>query len=296
MKSLFTYLIIIASTAAVGVAGGLTVKKLTTPKEVVYGDVNLETYKNDALADYEAVNKYSGANKANAFASYQIVNYSLEKYRRCEYSYSFGIGIGVTVINQEIKSAQIKYGNTYWEESLSQSSIVGIANRMVQTGVGSDVEFYSAPKEGVSMTGCSSYGSKPTIFTSEKYESTYGRTLDMMFIYIIHKSTVLDGNTKRLDSGEYEVTLSLDPIWSTYRYKLQMKNISSLDSLPVFKSVKLTFTLTSDLELKGMLAKEYYSAKMGFPADITNTINYSYFPNQKYEIPSIKEAFQYKQI
>ena len=58
--------------------------------------------------------------------------YALASYKRIENSYSFGVGLADTIVAQEVRSCCIKNGNVVFEESLSKSSMVGIAVRNIQ--------------------------------------------------------------------------------------------------------------------------------------------------------------------
>ena len=98
--------------------------------------------------------------------------------------------------------------------------------------------------------------------TAQEYSDFMGRTLDQMFIYIISDKTLSgSGATITLaDNGDYMISVELNPKTATYYYKIQMKNISGLDALPVFSSVKLTYTVTKDYDLKHLSVDEPYEA------------------------------------
>lgn len=287
------YLGIVAIALALGAGAGWMGKYFLGEPDISYGNVSLDRYQIDANELIARVESSTANDKTGSFSPVDLANYALEKYKRCEYNFSYGRGMANTIVAQVIQSCQIKNGNKYFEESLSESSMVHVANRMFQDGIGNNIDFYTAPSNAVNLNGLSGYSKTPINYTSEDYKNSFGRTLDEMFIYIIHRDTVIESSAKKNSDSTYTVTLSLDPIWSTYKYKYQMLNISGLDKLPNFKYVNLTYTLNSDLTLKGCHVNEAYTAKMGVEVEIRNDIDYVYHANEFYPIPTLEEAFDY---
>ena len=285
MKALWIYVIIGASAVTVGATAGIVAKRFMGATNTVYVG-ELEEFDIDkVMARYEA-------NPNQEFTLAETVNIALEKYRRCENSYSVSKGSAKTIVNQTIRNYQIKNGNKYFEESISMSSMVSLANRMYQTGKASDVDCYygkaSSPETG-------NYPATPTTRTSEEYKEKMGRTLDEMFIYVITNQTVLkEGSSSKKTSTGYEITLSLNPNTSTYYYKQQMFNISGLDALPVFEYVTLKYTLTSDLMLEHLSVDEKYKAAMVAQVDIVNALETDFYPNGELKIPQLDEYLEYK--
>ena len=292
-KALFTYILIIGIAGTAGTTTGVLGKNLLGQEEVIYkGDPN--QYQDDAAA---LLTEYEKNPKKNFTAS-QLVNIGLEKYRRCENSYSIGIGLADTVVKQTIRNYQIKNGDTYFEESISKSDMVGVANRVVQTGKNGNIRLYKGNAGGAEKaTYPAENPSKDKQWSKEEYKNYLGRTLDQMFIYIIGNDTVLSEGTKIEKSGdEIKVTLNLHPDIASYYYKIQMKNISGLDALPSFAYLKHTYTFSKDMVLKEMCADEKYTASMGISVNIRNTINYYYHANEVMEIPSNNTSLDYSKI
>ncbi len=290
MKTPIIYISIVASALVVGAAGGFVAKKTLGGEDISYdSNSDIDSIKVDSKQLLRNYQSYGGNAPEKDFSAMEIVNIALEKYRQCEYSYSYGIGSAKTIVSQEIRNYQIRNGNEYFEESISYSSMVKLADRMTQTGLDGDVTVYYGKASGAES---GTYPIEGNVYTQEDYSNLLGRTLDEMFIYIISNKTVLESEVNRVNE-QILVKLSLDPVWSTYHYKYQMKNISNLDSLPKFNYVNLTYTLSSDLSLIYLDVDESYEASMGITVSITNGIHYEYFPNQKLEIPSINEALNY---
>lgn len=292
MKPVHTYILIGGIALVVGAAGGFLAKQILGQEKTVYiGDVNsLEV---DAKEIKQRYDNYSGSTPEKDFTAAELINIGLESYRQCEYSFSYGIGTAKTIVQQTIRNAQIRNKNNYFEESISESGIVHVANRMTQTGVDGDISLYNG-KSTSSETA--DYGSEPVVRTAQDYKAYLGRTLSEMFIYTISDATVLTKEVSKLDSGEYQIKVSLDPDRSTYHYKYQMKNISNLDALPSFDYVNLTFTFTSNMMLKHLKVDEGYKATMGFTVSINNEIEYYYFPNQEMAIPDLSTNINYSWI
>ena len=297
-KNLITYLIIGASCLVVGGTLGIVGKKVLGQEIVDDSGFNPEKYKADSAALLKRYENYTGSTPEKEFTQTELVNIALEKYRRCEYSYSVGIGlanavaVGVNVM-QEIKAAQVRNGDTYFEESVSKSSMVGCAYRSMQVGKDGELDSY----EGTSISDDASHASyayAPKHYTHDGYKKAWGKTLDEMFIYIVSGKTVMSTEQLTKDGSNYVITLNLNVDTSTYYYKYQMVTISGLSSRPVFTLEKLTYVLTKDLDLVSLKCEEAYSASMaGISATTTATLNYYYFPNYEIKIPELNERIDY---
>lgn len=297
MKTLAIYGIIVASAVGVGVGGGALIKREFTEPEKDYSGFDVSVYNINEDELIEKVEGYTNKQLAySALTPVDLVNYALVTYKRFENSYSFGYGLADTVVAQDIRNACIKNGDVVFEESVSKSSIVGVANRYIQRTKGGDVELYAAPENGPEIiidSAVCGYGKTPTIYTADKYRELYGRTPHDMFNYIIHKDSIVSSEKKVLDSGDYEFTLIADPDIATYNYQFQMETLSHLSKKPSFSSCKLTFVTSKDFVLKNLTTDEVYTAVMGFPATINSHIEYTYFAGEYYKIPEINENFDY---
>ena len=297
-RNLLTYLIIGASCLVVGGAAGIVAKRLLGQEIVDDSGFNPEKFKADSAALLKRYENYTGSTPEKEFTQTELVNIALEKYRRYEHSYSIGIGlaiaksVGITV-NQEIRAAQVRNGDQYFEESSSKSDMVPCAFRFYQTGMESGVDSYEGTDVSKDATRAT-YTDNPKHYTLEGYKKTWGKTLDEMFIYIVSSKTVMSTEPLSRNGTDYVITLNLNVDTSTYYYKSQMVTISGLSSRPVFTLEKLTYVLTKDLDLKQLTCEEAYSASMaGISAQTTSTLNYYYFPNYVREIPELNEKIDY---
>lgn len=297
MKSIVLYSIIGASAIAVGAGAGTVYKRcFVAPSEKIEGfDPN--NCKPNAEELFKKVEKAGSVkNAVQQLKPFEIVNYAFEKYKACEYNVSFCTGMAKTIIDQEVRSAQIKRGTTYFEEQISKSSMVGVGKRMLQEGEKADTKIYNETGSAdVYIEGTSVHTNFKSEFETVPYESykeAWGRNLPDMSIYLIAESTVEKQEIAETDKG-YKVTLELQPQKGAYNYRYQMKTISGLDDYPSFQFLNLTYELTKDLEMRAMTEKSKFHALMGVSVDIENTINYYYFPNEQSEIPEITEDFDY---
>ena len=290
MKPAFIYISIVGTALAVGTAGGIVAKRVMGGENIIYeGDASSMTFDIDTA--YEKYLNYSGNNLAKDFTPAEIVNIGLEKYRRCDNSYSITKGVASTMVTQSIRNYQIKNGDQYFEESISMSSMVKLANRMYQTGKDGDITLYKGSAVNEEL---GSYPSDGTTYGQTEYKNYLGKTLNEMFIYIITDSTILESSIDESDG--YKIQLSLDTELSVIFYQYQMKNISGLDKYPKFASVNLTFTFNKNLELQHLYTDETYQATMGVTVDIHNMFDTYYYPNVELKIPTINEPTDYSLV
>ncbi len=285
-KNIIQYSLIVLATVSLGITTGVVIKKNYGQVETDYSNFNPEEFKANSsklLKEYEK-------NPNKNFTPSELVNIGLEKYRICENSYSIGVGQASTIVNQTIRNAQAKNGNQYFEESISRSSMVSLANRVNQ--VGDEISAYKG-KAKDSDTG--EYKNEPVKYQASDYKTNWGKTLEEMFIYIISdKSVLTDKCSINKDSNYIKVHLELDTDIASYYYKIQMKTISNLSSLPTFEYLKQTYTFDSNMTLLHCRVDEKYKASMaGVSANIHNLIDYYYHANEYLKIPELNESIDY---
>ncbi len=277
-KTLLTYILIVGISSIAGASTGIIGKRLLGQEEIDYSGFNPEAFREDGAS---LLNNYN--NNPLSYSPAKLVSIGLEKYKRCENSYSLAIGLASTVVSQTIRNYQIKNGDKYFEESISRSDMVTLANRVTQDGKNGDIYLYLG-KATSPTTG--SYPTEGAKYTQEAYKSYLGKTLDEMFIYLISDKTAESGSkVTKLSNGDIEVALKLNPDVAPYYYKYQMMNISHLDKLPMFEYINLTYTFSSDMNLKTMHVDEKYSASMTITVQIVNSIDYYYYPDKYMAIP-----------
>lgn len=286
-KSWIQFPVIAFVAIAIGASAGIFVKRKFGQEQVDYSNFDASVF---AMDSKELLEKYRANPKGN-FTAAELVNIGLEKYRQCENSYSFTVGSANTIVNQSIRNAQIKNGDKYFEEQISKSGMVSLANR-IETSQGSETTILYKGKAETEETA--KYDGETQNYTEEEYRNYLGRSLPDMFIYTISNDTVYDDSTiETLPNGNKRIYLNLDPDISTYNYKVQMKNMSNLDGLPTFNYVKQVYTFTSDMTLLHCYIDEKYQASMGMTVSIQNTLHNYYHANEYRAIPKLDESFDY---
>lgn len=297
MKKRWIYTIIVSSALVVGITSGALVKYFGTSENVIYEESFASELKVDYDKVYEKVSSYDGEkNLFDVFSVSDVINYSMEKYIRCENCYSFKYGTAInSFVNQEIRCAQIKNGNEYFEESISKSDRVSCGNRTFQTNRKGDVDLYTADPDSIVITDTqvsAEYGDKQT-FTSDEIVKKCGKPLDETLFYIISERTIKKSDVSSKEDG-YVVVLTLDADLSTYFHKLQMQSISNLEKLPVFSSVAITFELDNDFYPTHMFVNEDYVATLVMEARTHSELEVFFYPNQIIDIPDLQEPLNYK--
>lgn len=303
MKNIVTISIVVGSALVVGAGGGAAYKRFFAPADQEIVGFNPDYCKPDFKTLSDEVSKYGSKKEAaKSMRPYEVVNYAGELYKNCTNCFSYCYGLADTVVKQDIRNAQIKVGNEFFEEAISKSSMVGVGKRMYQSNTMGTTNLYIEKSAGdVSIDGDNvhtNFNASPEKLTMTEYKKAFGRNLPDMFIYVIHDMTVTKEELKELPNNEgYEVYLELDPVTGGYNYRYQMQTMSKLDKLPVFEYIHLTYTITPDLELKHLTANEKYKATMlGISPDIINTLDYEYFPNQITEIPEVTQDVNYQAL
>ena len=286
-KALIQYSIIVVVAITVGITAGVVLKKKLGPVETDYTGFNPEAFRMDSKA---LVKEYE-ANKNKNFTPAELVNIGLEKYRSCENSYSIGVGLADTIVKQTIRNFQIRNGDQYFEEQISKSSMVSLANRAHQVS-DDKVNVYKGKAKD---TEVSEYSDNKKEYNLEGFKESWGKTLPEMFIYLICEDTVLDeGTSITKKDGTIRVELNLDPEIASYYYKLQMQSLSELSALPTFEYLRQTYIFDNDMNLLHSIFDEKYQATMsGITATIVNNLDYYYHANEFIKIPDLGETLNY---
>ena len=285
-KALIQYSIIAVCAAGIGAGGGILLKKKLGPVEIDYSGFDSNSFQ----ADAKALLKEYESNPNQDFTPAELVNIGLEKYRQCENSYSIGVGLASTIVDQEIRNFQIKNGDTYYEEQISKSKMVSLANRVIASEENATI--YKGKAKDVEIP---EYIDGPKTMNSEDFKSSFGKTLPEMFIYIISNDTIdTEKSSINKKDDKIYINLELDPEIASYNYKIQMKTLSNLSALPTFEYLRQTYVFDKDMTLLHTNFDEKYVASMaGINATIVSDISYYYHANEYMKIPEINEFLDY---
>ena len=288
-KNFIITLVITVLSIGCGIGAGLYLgQEFITPQTDYssFNEIELED-DNDAL-----YNRYLSTNPnsyLSTFKSYELVNISLKKLSKEVSFRSTDIGSVVAAgVTQTIYGTSIKENDSYFNESISSSSLVKVAKRFYQ--VDDEVTIYNG---GVISSTIASWDSTSLEeMTTEEFENTWGKTLDRSSIYIVSSKTVLDEGKVENDGTNYKVTLNLDPIKSVIRYVRQMTMMSDLSRSPDFTSVQITYTLDQNLRLLNCDIYESYEV-WKFGKHMSNSHLTTTYYYQGSSIPDLNTNCQY---
>lgn len=295
---------------ALGVGAGFLMHSfLNSGVSVDYDNTDANDYiENDPslLNAYRNV-KNSGGDYVSAYSKkpYKVANIAYALFSAHKNTFAQGVGSGTAIlgifnVNQQIRSTIIKQGSSYFEESLSASSVVQLADRMYQ---GTSVKVYRGKVDSSNVEAPRAFGDAIE-YTRSEYKSMMGKTLDIPCIYIISKKTTYVNSTApsgtptsfaKNDDGTYSLELELHPRTSVLNYVKQMKSISNLYDEPSFKYVHLSFKLDEDLNLLTMTSHEFYFARTqkNIGSNVEGVLKTVFKTDGNYAIPELNAPLAY---
>lgn len=300
-KAIIVYSIIGVFAVGLGVTVGIFGDKFF--KKVGSSSIVVDA---SSLADnQEAVlAKYDSVKKKNSFHTdltpNEIIGVAMYKFTSSPYYFSIGVGSGdAGITTQGIKAMFIKNQNKYFEESIS-TGLINLYDRMYEEG----------DKTTTYWGGSTNYaGHTPKEYTLEEYKQLMGRNVSTPSSYVISSKTCLYKNnlsgkgvtsaTKTSTGYQVEIELNPNDDKGVSTYRVQMKTISGLYSLPSFYFCHLSFKLDKDLNFIESTAYERYFAEQTavVGATVTTTINTKYFTYSSEEgaqkIPGLDEIIDY---
>lgn len=225
------------------------------------------------------------------FEPYELVSIAYHKFELEENSYSVTDGtIAASIVNQTLRSVSIKNDDLYFNESISQSSIVSVAKRFYQEA--GSVTTYDG-KDIKNGSSASWSEEDKSISNLENYEDEWGKTLKRSSIYIISSKTVLNSEVNK-EENNYVISLSLNPTTSVLRYVKQMEKMSDLSRKPEFTSIDMKITLDDELNLIRREIDEIYTVYMMGAHTSNAHLVENYYPNVKIDIPNLETNFNYE--
>lgn len=285
---------------ALGVTGGYLLHGLFNGGTIE--DADAGTGANDYASISKIVAAKKGTDYTTSLSPRQMVTYTLQDFVSSSSFYAEAIGTAAagSLATQEIRSHFVHSGDVYFEESLSHSSFVDLADRMYQKG-DSTSAYHGGTNGGNVEEGV--YSDKATTYTNTDYVTKFGRKVSDVFTYIIADDYIVlngennikgnkspDGPTSAVKSETgYTVDLELDAYYSVGNYKKQMQAISSLAQLPSFQYVHLTFSLDPELKLQSLTSHEAYYAKTsaGVGSNIEGRLVTTYATDGEYTVPEL---------
>lgn len=306
------YVLVLVPCIALGVFAGVEIKKYFGG----YEDVDYDGIDNDSLyPNYDKVyKKYTEAKSKGSDFTKLLTPTEMAESAFCliqkeEKVFSQGIGEATaSIVDQQIRSTTVQNGNQFFEESISHSSMIDLADRMYQvpTSDGKDckVTMYVGKTDNGNVNK-GVFEGNGTEYSGAEYIAHMGRLLSTPTSYIVSDKTVLVGEksgnmydiTKASKTSDgYTVDIELNATYGVSAYVIQMQTISDLATKPSFFYCHLTFDLDSDLNLKSITSYESYMAKtkMGASSKVTGKMRVVYERGGDYSIPSLNEPCTYR--
>jgi len=309
---LFTLGAVLSVALGVGVGYILSEVFPFVTKSVDYNGLDPTKLRADKEACYKKATRASDPFDGSC-ASWELINAALYKFESHEHSMTQGIGnayakIGPAAVEQKIRSTTYRVGDSYFEESLSQSFAVNVAWRMY---LSSDTDSMTWRYQGTCPNdvevGVFDANAAPTSYTDAEYLEHAGRNLDGdSCIYLISDKTLASSSQSALSGdpmnsvvknadGNYAIDVELDYRKGVVNYVKQMTATTEMNGKPYFDYCHIQFVLTPDLDIVYSKTNEkYFASTPSGSSNITASIVTTYAYDGDYEIPDLNVPVSYK--
>jgi len=296
-KKIITTAIAVCICIGIGAAGGYVVNKFFLGPAVKVDSASLDSNKYDADID-TIMQKYTnakngGTDYSTTLTPDEMVNVGYKLFSNYENSASYSYGIAnAAIVEQTIRAASIRNGDTYFEESISKSSFVSVAARMYQdeSGVrlfrGSNGQTEKATWDETKITN----------YTLDDFAFDFGKTPSTPLIYIVSSKTVNSNKSKcEKTSSGYDIHLDFKASVAVINYVKQMKSISDLGEFPSFYTLSIDFKLDNNCLITYMKSSESYYArtKEGVGTALSAVMEVYYYVNRGDTIPTLYSDTNY---
>ncbi len=290
-----------------GFASGFLYHKLTDNPQIIEIDAATLQIDQDALME-----RYQKAKDYEELEPWEVANIGLIKFARTENhrSTAKGEAVAMGLVTQHIRSAAIRNGDQYFEESLSKSE----GGLDIQTGwrMYEDEQQVSTlyPSKEKTISSDASKASwdeskKETFEDPEAFKATVGYTISghlsnyniTEYTYVKEGDDAPSGvptSLQKTDVG-YLLELELDVNLACEDYKVQMKHTSDLYGYPVFSFSHLQMVFDQELNLLEMTSHEKYKAAISpvISSEVEGTITTTYESDGIFPIPGLKDNVPY---
>lgn len=280
------------ATAAIGSFLGYYFGKQYLIKQVDYSNLSAEDLEDNNSKVYKEFASLSNKEEAfNKYEPYEVINIALNKLSEVENLKIVNSGsANAAGVVQKINGVSLKNKDSYFNESISSSSLVKVAKRFYQ--VNDEVDVYDGQ---VSSDTTASYDESSKVsYTEKDFENTWGKTVDRSNVYVVSSKTYKEGNISKDENNNYKVYVKLDPTLSVIRYVKQMKEMSSLKDYPSFSNVELTYTIDKDFTILESVATENYEVNKFGTHSTESTLTSKYYLNVNEQIPSLDTNCSYE--
>lgn len=280
-------LVIVGAGATLGLIKG---QEYFSPK-INYADLDATTDENDE----ELYNQYLNLVSKNAtkeqlseeFRPYQLTKIALMNFEKTPNAQITNRGEVLAMgVEQIVRAKYVKQDQAYFSESLS-SGVVSVAWRFYQNE--NVIKTYEGKLQKGSNEQATWNQDATSTYSVEEFKESWGKSMPSPFIYILNRKTVVSESCT-FTNDNYVISLSLHKILSVGNYAKQMLMTSNLRELPIFDSVNLKLTLSSDLRIvKNEITEEYQVNKFGPWISTKGSIVEEYEYLDDVNIPKLKE-------
>ena len=289
-KSIVFYSIVGTLTLGVGITAGIIVGQNVFKQTVDYSQFDTNEIEVDYSQKYEDFKQTDSSHYFSDFTPVELANITLLKLDDTDNWFARKhANVLAAGVEQTINAINIRKGDIYFEENISQSSLVKAAHRFYQEN--DYIDYYKG--KYVSPTKANYPDSGKREYTLKEFEDEWGDTKDCICIYIISESTVLDSKIKDNGDGTHTVAMELDPTLSVIRYVKQMKMTGGLSQEPIFHTVHLELTVDDNVTLQEINIEECYDVHMVIDAKNSVGKVKQIFKYEEKEIPEVNEEYNY---
>lgn len=235
--------------------------------------------------------KVSKKQLSEEFRPYQLTKIALMNFEKSPYAQITNKGEVIAMgVQQFVRAKYVKKDQSYYSESLS-SGVVSVAWRFYQNE--SVINTYEGNLIKGSYETAKWNENATYTYNIEQFKETWGKSMTNPFIYILNKKTVVSESCT-FNEENFVITMSLHKVFSVGNYAKQMAMTSTLKELPVFDSVSLKITLSSDLKIiKNEITEEYQVNKFGAWISTKGSIVEEYEYVENADIPTLTENAVY---
>ena len=163
---------------------------------------------------------------------------------------------GITLANQKVKNRRIITPHAAFNESISVSSFIKVAEQLYIT---KDAILKREASKVSSDTNIK-WENTTTNLSNKEYLEQYGYSFKDPSRYIINEETIIN-DIEIVNNGlgrKYTYKFKLDPLIASYYYKTSVKELSNSSTDPNFKSIEITMTFDYKWRMSEIITNEVY--------------------------------------
>ena len=180
--------------------------------------------------------------------------------------------IGFMTYVQNMKDIKIVNGDEMYQESVSVSSMVSVAQ---QKYIQDNNEIFLVRSADQVSDQNVTWSDEITPISEETYTNTYGLLPNGISPYVVSKNTILSAEVVEESENKYVYTYELDPETAPAYYRRQVKTLSGSQKNPLFHSVQLTIEMDKDWKPIKITMNENYDISIPVLGSANCTTEYT---------------------